>query len=187
MKKIWTGILLIIMLLNGCSGSADPLDPALSLRNRLLKCESFSFVADICADYGDVLQSFSILCQCDNKGSVTFTVQKPETIAGINGTMDGSGGKLTFDDQVLMFSPLADGQISPVSAPWVLVKSLLGGYIRSGGDTADGYRICIDDSYAEDALKLDIWLNEQYEPSRAEILWQGRRILSLDIYNFIIL
>jgi hypothetical protein len=48
-------------------------------------------------------------------------------------------------------------------------------------------RVAIDDSYGEDALHLDIWLDENDLPKRGEILWKGRRILSLDIENFVFL
>ena len=45
----------------------------------------------------------------------------------------------------------------------------------------------INDSYEEDALTLDIWLDSQNNPVRAEILYDGRRILTLNIQNFQIL
>ena len=48
----------------------------------------------------------------------------------------------------------------------------------------DLLRLTIDDSYEEDALTLDIWLNGQDIPIRAEILYDGRRILTLEIENF---
>jgi hypothetical protein len=50
----------------------------------------------------------------------------------------------------------------------------------------DLLRLTIDDSYEEDALKVDIWLDETDTPVRAEILYDGRRILTLIIKNFTI-
>ena len=58
------------------------------------------------------------------------------------------------------------------------------GYLTSAGMEGDLLRLTIDDSYEEDALTLDIWLNEQDIPIRAEILYDGRRILTLEIENF---
>jgi hypothetical protein len=48
----------------------------------------------------------------------------------------------------------------------------------------DLLRLTIDDSYREDALTVDIWLDAQDTPVRAEILYDGRRILTLTIKNF---
>ena len=115
---------------------------------------------------------------------MTFTVQQPEAIAGITGTVSATGGKLTFDKEALAFEWMADGQITPVAAPWVLMHTLRSGYLTSCGREGEILRMAIDDSYADDALHLDIWLDEQDLPKYAEILWQGRRILSIKVKNF---
>jgi len=87
----------------------------------------------------------------------------------------------------LIFELLADGQITPVSAPWILIKTLRSGYLNACTYTDNGLMLIIDDSYEEDALQLDIWLNDENIPTEAEILWDGRRILSLQISNFVYL
>ena len=51
--------------------------------------------------------------------------------------------------------------------------------------TQTGYKLIIHDSYEEDSLQLDIWLDTEGLPVSAEILWQGRRILSLCVNNFV--
>jgi hypothetical protein len=48
-------------------------------------------------------------------------------------------------------------------------------------------RLSMDDSYEKEALRLDIWLNEDQMPERAEILYDGKRILSMTVENFLIL
>ena len=47
-------------------------------------------------------------------------------------------------------------------------------------------RLTMDDSYAEDALRMEIWLNGDDLPVRGEIYYGGRRILSLDVKNFVL-
>ena len=42
----------------------------------------------------------------------------------------------------------------------------------------------IDDRYEEDPLRLDIWLNSENLPETADILYDGRRILSVSVMNF---
>ena len=99
----------------------------MKLRSRILQASACVFRMDITADYEDQLHTFSMDCRMDSQGSVTFTVLKPDTIAGITGMLSGDGGGLTFEDTVLHFPMLADGRLSPVSAPWILMKTLRGG------------------------------------------------------------
>ena len=186
MKRL-AAIILLAVILCGCEGSNEQMDRVLALRAKLLQGKGCSFDAVITADYGDQIHKFTLACQADEKGTVTFSVSAPENIAGITGKIDGEGGKLTFDDQMLVFPLLADDQLSPVSSPWVLVKTLRGGYITACGKDGDYLLTTIDDSYADDALQLDIWLNGDHNPIRAEILWKNRRFLSMEVQNFRIL
>lgn len=155
----------------------------MSLRSGLLS-KSAEFDTVITADYGDKTYTFGANCTADPQGGLTFTVTQPETIAGITGTVSAGGGKLTFGEQALAFPLLADGQVTPVSAPWILMNTLRSGYLTSCGKEGEAIRLSIDDSYQDDALHLDIWLDAQDVPIRGEILWQGRRILSMEVKNF---
>jgi len=185
MKRVLlTGIL--VCFLAGCSSGNTELERGMALRTRLLQAASCSFDVDITADYGEKIHTFSMSCQGDDKGDLTFTVTAPETISGITGKIAQEKGALTFGDKALAFELLADDQLSPVSAPWILLKTLRSGYLTSAGMDGDWLRLTIDDSYEDDALQLDIWLDQQELPKRAEILYDGRRILSLDVKAFVI-
>jgi len=183
MKRI-AALLCMVLLLSGCAGTDQTINRAMAFRLRLLAASGCSFDADITADYGDKSYTFSMACTADDRGTVSFSVTKPETISGITGNVAATGGKLTFDDKALAFSLMADGLITPVSGPWVLLKSLRSGYLTSCGQEGEYLRIAIDDSYEADALHLDIWLGEGDLPVRGEILWQGRRLLSISVTNF---
>lgn len=183
MKRI-ISVLCLLVMLTGCVSAGDSLDRAMALRAKLLS-QAISFDAEITADYGDRLYTFSMACQVDAQGKLTFTVQEPISIAGITGSVEAAGGKLTFDGQALSFALMADDQVTPVSAPWLLIRTLRSGYLTSCGEEGGKVRIAIDDSYEEDALHLDIWLDENDLPQRGEILWQGRRILSVSVTNFV--
>lgn len=176
-------VMLALLLLGGCKGPEEELDRAMALRAKLL-ASSVSFDAEITADYGDELHTFSLYCEGDTRGNLGFRVTAPETIADITGRIDGGEGKLTFRDTALAFPLLAEDQLSPVSSPWIFYQTLRSGYLTAAGMEEDLLRLTIDDSYEEDALTLDIWLNEQDIPIRAEILYDGRRILTLEIENF---
>lgn len=175
---------MIAAILCGCTGHRAEMDRAMELRAELLACQSVSFDAAITADYGDEFYSFAMNCQGDNRGNLTFTVAEPETIAGITGTIASGEGALTFDDVALDFPLMADDQITPVSGPWVFLKTLLGGYLTACAVEEELLRLTIDDSYEDDALQLEIWLNSADTPVRAEILYDGRRIVTMDITNF---
>ena len=155
----------------------------MKLRTSLLAAEC-SYDVEITADYGDKLYVFSTSCRGNSQGDVEFVVTAPETIAGITGVVEQGEGKLTFSDTVLAIPLLADGQLSPVSAPWILLKTLQGGYLTAAGMEEEMLRLTINDSYAEDALQLDIWLDESNHPVRADVLYDSRRILSMKVSNF---
>lgn len=185
MKKraIW---LAALVLLTGCGGKNRELERGLSLRARLLQGEGCSFSLDITADNGEQVCTFAMDCQADKQGGVTFTVTAPQTIAGIGGSLSGEGGKLTYGDTVLDLGTVAQGQVNPISAPWLLVKTLRSGCITAAGEDGELLRLSIDDSYADDSLQLDIWCDSADTPVRAEVVWENRRILSLTIRNFTI-
>jgi hypothetical protein len=185
MKKL-VSVLALVFVLAGCGGKHEDLDRAMVLRSKFLAAGGCSFDAVITADYGDKIHTFGVTCTADGQGNVTFTVTEPETIAGITGKLSGEGGKLTFEDKALAFELLADGQVTPVSAPWLFVKTLRSGYVASYGMDGEQLRISIDDSYEENALHLDYWLGEGDLPVRCEIVYDDRRILSLEVSNFTI-
>lgn len=155
----------------------------MQLREDMLK-NNCSFVAEITADYGDKSYTFSAGCTADSAGDLSFIVLSPESIGGISGKITWESGYLTFDDAVLAFPLLADGEVSPVSAPWLLVKTLRSGYLASAGMDGEFLMLTIHDSYEEDALQLDIWLDSENRPVHADILWQGRRVLSIAVKEF---
>lgn len=181
MKK-WAISLLFLICLTGC-GASEEIERGMALRSSLLR-SSGSFDAHIIADYGEKCQDFSTHCIFDDSGNLSFTVAKPDEITGITGNIQNSTGALTFDDTVLYFDLLTDDQLSPVSAPWIFLKTLRSGYLTAAGEEGDLLRLTIDDSYEEDALHLDIWLDQTDVPVRAEILYDGRRILSIEVDNF---
>lgn len=182
--KRWLSVFLVLFFLPGCAKEDAYLRRAMDLRTRLLT-SGCSFDARITADYGNQTHCFTLQCIADSSGELSFTVINPQTISGITGTLTSLGGQLTFDNAAVSFEMLADGELSPISSVWILVNTLRSGYIRSCGKDEDMLRITVDDSYEEDALQLDIWLSPEDTPQYAEILWRGRRILSLEVSNFL--
>lgn len=183
MRARLAAIVCVLFLLSGCKGSGDALDRAVALRNRVLDSSGCSFCVAVTADYGEQIYVFKMDCKVDREGNMTFTVTEPATIAGITGKITGTGGAITFDDKVLAFQTIADGLVTPVTAPWLLMKTLRSGYLKDAVATDTGFEISIDDSYAEESLQLRIRTAGDL-PSAAEIFWQGRRILTLTVEDF---
>lgn len=185
MKKVGA-LFLVLFLLTGCSNTPKEIERGMALRSRILQGNSCSFDSEVIADYGDKVHTFSMSCQADAQGNLTFAVTAPETIAGITGRIANAEGVLTFDSTALQFDLMAEDQVTPVSAPWILLKTLRSGYLTSACMEDGLLRLTIDDSYEQNALQLDIWLDQEDIPVRAEILYDGRRILSLNVGNFTI-
>ena len=179
-------VLCVIILLCGCSNQDDALGRAVALRNKITGSSGCSFSVTVTADYGDKLYVFSSNCVTDRNGDLSFEVTSPLTIAGITGKVSGNGGAICFDDVSLAFPTIADGQISPVTAPWLFLKTLRGGYLKDCSNTDAGLSISIDDSYSEEAFQIHIHTKGD-APVSAEIFWKNRRILTLVIEDFIIL
>ena len=183
MKKcsLW---IILLFIFSGCSGTPDELQTGMELRSRVLQASGCTFDAEIKADYGDEIHTFSMECSVDSKGMLNYKVTGPETISGITGTVSGDGGKLTFDETALCFPLMADGQASPISAPWILMQMLRTGYIASACKEEGKIRLSIDDNLDEKPLRVDLWLNMEELPVHADILYDGRRILSVSVDNF---
>ena len=103
MKKVFGLLLAVAAMLCGCRSTDEYLQRAMELRAELT-ANTVRFDAQILADYGDVTYEFRLACVADPDGTLTFTVTEPETIAGITGKVDASGGKMTFDGTALALS-----------------------------------------------------------------------------------
>ena len=183
MKKIIVCIMVMI-LLTGCKSNDGQAAIVMDLRQRITTCSSCEFDACIVADFGEFTYQFKLKCSRDSSGKLHFSVVEPESISGIQGTIDLQGGKIHFDNKALGFPVLADGELSPVSGPWIFLRGLQSGYLSSWGMDGNALKISIDDVLAGNPLRLDVWLNDQNVPNYAEVLWNKRRILSLSIENF---
>ncbi len=179
MKKL---LPLLLLLLTGCTGEDPAMAAALELRSRCLAAP-VSFQAEICADYITTLEEFSLQCTAQTDGVVRFEVLEPEEISGIAGTVAGNEGTITFEETVLAFPLMAEGRLSPVSAPWVLMKALRSGYILAVNQEEALLHITIDDTYNDDALTVEVWA-EDGVVQEAEIAWEGRRQISMTIDGF---
>jgi len=177
-------LVLAVLLLGGCAKGEEGLESALAFRDKLLQASECTFDCVITADYGDEIHVFSLRASVDPLGDLSFEVIEPEVISGISGVVGDSATGLTFDDKVLAFPLLADGQLAPVGAPWVLMKALRSGYISFVGKEGEHWRSTVLDSYEDDAMVVDVWFDEDWCPVQGEILFKEVKILTLTLENF---
>ena len=187
MKRILIAILLFALSLFGCSASESPVDKAIDFRNQLLNSKGCSFDATVTVDYTDMQFTFDLFCISDPNGDISFRVISPDTIQGITGIISGDSGKFTFDNETLLFPLLIEGAISPVAAPWLLVKSLRSGYISGCVQSENGLEIHIDDTYEDHNLMIIVRTDTEGKPVASDIFWNSQGILSLKIENYKIL
>lgn len=181
--KRFLSVVVLFCFLAGCSDQQG-VEPAMELRQKLLSAETCTFVTTVTAQYDEQVYTFTMDCSVGFDGELTFQVVKPDTIAGISGVIGAEGGHLTFDEEVLTFPLMADGLVSPVSAPWLLLRTLRSGYISAGGQDGDLYKVMMDDSYESNPLRMDVWLDQNHLPVSADLIWEGKRFLSLSVEKF---
>lgn len=186
MKRRFAALVMAMVFLTGCHAATDSLQPGLTLREKMLSGDSCQFRAEVRADFGETEYTFSLDCRAEKDGTVQFKTLEPQSIADISGYVDQQSGKLTFDEAVLTFPHLADGELSPVCGPWLFYKALTSGYLRACGADGDMVRLTIDDSFRGENMTVEVWL-ESGIPVCAEIIWQGRNILTLSVSDFRIL
>lgn len=182
MKRICK-ILMFLIFLCGCDSNTD-FDRAMQLRTSLLNANGCSFDITLTAAFAENTYTFEMACTADREGNIEFEVLKPESISGISGTISAEEGKLIFDDVALSFPLQTEEMISPICAPWVFIRAIRSGYVCYCVREEELLRLTVDDSYEDDALKLDIWVNSDESPVQADIFENNRRIFSLTIRNY---
>lgn len=183
MKRIFC-LLWSVIFLFGCSQDPSGLKEAMEFRERLLK-GGCRFQTEVTADFGDTVNTFRMDCAVQIQGDLTFTVTEPELIRGIGGRVTGSQGTLIFSDTVLAFPLLAQGELSPVSAPWLLVNALRSGSMSCVGKDDALTRLSLADTFLGEGLRVEVWFDGQWLPVEAELYWNGRRAVSMKIMDFV--
>jgi len=175
-------VLPLVLMLAACG--SDNTVRARSLREKLLTEKGCAFSVAVTADYTTEQYDFSMDCTWSREAGVVFTVTSPETVSGITGTLAENGGELTFDDKVLAFQYMADGQISPVQVPYVIMHTLTGGYFKTCTVGSGKYCLDADCTYRENSIAMSLWLSEDSIPQNGELFWEGNRIVSFTVEGF---
>jgi len=169
--------------MTGCAAqSREPEQQALEIRTSLMEAGGCSFTADVTANYGDRVYAFVLACRYEN-GEAQLEVLEPEAIAGIRAETSQHGTELIFEGTELEFGQLANGFVSPVAAPWLLVQCWIEEYIAYAGADGELERVTYLRGYHDEELAVDTWFRGKI-PVYAEVAQEGVRCLTAEIHDF---
>lgn len=182
-RTVFTLALCLTLLLGGCGGEESAVSPAIEFRAALVQADGCSFNAEIEADFGTYVQTFTVACQASADGSAVLTLLAPETIAGITATVTEDGGRITFDGMAAEFGLLANGEVTPAAAPALTALCWSAEYISTAGYEDELYRVTYEKGFDEKTLLVDTWFKNEV-PIYAEVCYNEQRILRLTITDF---
>ena len=183
LRRFLALLLLTVLLLSGCAGAGDVLAPAIEFRAALVQAGGCSFTAEVTADDGEAVETFTLDCTVDETGAVHFEVVQPQTLAGITATVSADGGTITYDGMAMDFGLFANGNVIPAAAPALVVCCWRQEYLAAAGTDETGYRATYEKDFDEKRLVVDSWF-ENGIPICAEVCYNNQRILKLTLSDF---
>lgn len=185
-RSLFAALFLALIFLSSCglSKTEDDIQPAIDFRAKLLNAGGASFIAEVIADYGDEVYSFTLDCTYSSDGTTQITVLLPETISGITAKIENDSGTVSFGETELTFGTLADDVVTPLAAPAVVGRSWQSAYIAAAGKEEKSCRISYEDGYEADKLCIDTWFSAEGIPIYSEICYHNNCILRMNISNF---
>lgn len=180
MKKLFVIIpLAAMLLLSGCGHSAmrDQCEGWLAEQSQR---ESFSFTAELTAEYPDGVASFTMSCE-EGKDGCTVQVIEPEIVRGIKAHMKTQGDQLEFDGVVLDVPGLDKWGLTPVSALPELICAVRQGYLADFGRDDGMLMLTLT---ADDTLSVLLGLDEAMTPVYCEFISEGHSLIHCNITDW---
>lgn len=169
MKRLSLCLLCLALLLTGC-GSRRAAEQQAQFAEALSARRDLCFTADLRAEYADKTVAFRLRYEEDADGC-TLRVLEPEEIAGVSLRLGPDGAQLSLDDISLDTGPLDRYGLSPVTALPALTQALRAGHLESSREEGDE---TVWELAADDNLTVQVWLNAELVPQRAELISEGR-------------
>lgn len=191
MAKVFTLCMVFFGILTGCSlGKVSQAEEMChEIMKSMQQADQWQAQCEIIADYGT--RVYEIQVQVTSDGEKTeIALLSPADLAGITAVIEEDTHFLQFEDLVLQLGEL-DTEMTPVSAVYDLVSILKQGYCgASNFETWENQK----------ALRAEFWnpeqtgeltdkeifwfLMEENTPCYAEVIRQGRRVLSCRFSSF---
>ena len=155
MRRILSCVLMMTLLLTGCGKrTADnPDELAALIRAEYLSLDSWSWVAELSADYGEQVFDFTVNASWEREGDTVITVTEPDLIAGITARIRDGETLLEYDGAGLSLGMLDLSGLTPVSSIPALMDCITTGYMArcswSGeGESRELHILCRDPNAA---------------------------------------
>ena len=175
-------VLICVGLFGGCSAQKE-MAPLQQLKQSLAQSQGCEFDALIVSQSEGRVYQFTLHCIARD-GALQFEVVSPESIKGIGGTVAAGGGKLRFEDVLLAFPLLADGDVSPVIAPWLFMDSLQNGLVRYAKQLDGSVSVSLTNNFRGQEYQADVELSRDGSPDSCQLYWDGRCLLRLRVEGF---
>jgi hypothetical protein len=178
MKKLCL-LVLCLALLTGC-GSGRETERRQQLAEALSDRRDLGFTADVRAEYPDKTVSYRLSYEEDD-GGCTVRVLEPEEIGGVSVHLGPDGAQLRFEELRLDTGPLDRYGLSPLSALPALTRALREGHLESAWTEGE---LSVWELIAGDHLTVQVWLDAELVPQRAELISDGRVSVFLELSDW---
>ena len=179
MKRGALCLLMMVLLLTGCSSGADRAGVD-DFQNSAAQAQSISFTADVRAEFDDKTENYTFKFQ-KSGGEAVVEVVKPEILAGIKAHIKDGGSTLEYDGASLDTGGLGDSGLTPVTTLPELMRAAAQGHIdsvwREGGSVAAQIT-------PDDAITATFWFDGGMKPYHAEIQSSGKVLVYCDIIDY---
>ena len=179
MKKLCLLVLCLALLLTGC-GSGREAERQQQLAEELRARRDLRFTADVRAEYPDKTVSYRLSYVEDDDGCM-IRVLEPEEIGGVSVHLGPDGAQLRFEEISLDTGPLDRYGLSPLSALPALTRALREGHLESAWTEGE---LSVWELIAGDHLTVQVWLDAELVPQRAELISDGRVSVFLELSDW---
>ena len=186
-------ILLLALLLAACgrAGGNDGEQLALDIRTRMLEAAGCQMEAEVLADYGDRVYSYTLSFQWQREGESVLKVLAPDNIKGVEAVIEKGQTVLQFDGARLETGDLDAQGLSPIDALPALLTACQEGYITNIGTEKLGEEDTVRVTYGNanqeivDTVQYCVWYQrESGQPLTAEIVSDGRTVIRCNFHSF---
>ena len=175
--------MMLLLLLCACGAANTGAQTPIRLRTALNESGGCSFQLNLTADYGEYIRTFALACQGDVGGKTRLTVMEPELAHGITATVQGEDAQVSYEDTILAVEDFASRRISPMSAPFLLLRAWSEGYIQSTGMDGNLEQVHYLLGYGAQELEIVTWFADSL-PLRAEVSDGTGVLISCEITDF---
>ena len=179
MKRLCLCLLGLALLLAGCGGGREAAERE-TFAEALNARRDLRFTAAVRAEYPGKTVRYRLSYEEDEAGC-TLRVLEPEEIAGVALRLDAAGAQLRFEGVSLDPGPLDRYGLSPASALPALVGALRGGQLESAWTEGEE---TVWELAADDELTVEVWLDGELTPRRAELISEGRVAVYVEIADW---